>query len=180
MIQSQPFPTLETSHLRLIELSYEHLDDLFLMRHNIKMHEYTDTKPDETIEETRNYIQRMIMGVEENKWIIWAIEHKLAKKVIGTISIWNIIDNCAELGYGIIPDYQGYGYMKEALLVVVKFGLNNLGLLYLDAYTEVNNSRSIMLLRKNGFKYITNTIDKGYINNRDYHMMCYRIQSEKG
>jgi len=173
----QTFPVLETNRLRLIELSYEHIDDLFLMRNDSSMHKFTDTKPDLTYEDTHTYINKMIKGVNQNKWIIWAIEHKVSKKIIGTISIWNIVDNCAELGYGIIPDYQGYGYMQEALLVVLKFGFDNLGLTSLDAYTEVTNLRSINLLEKCKFKTIKEVIDKGYITNRDYQMICYRIQN---
>ena len=43
-------------------------------------------------------------GVEHDKWIIWAIEHKNSKKVIGSICIWNIneVGDSGELGYGII------------------------------------------------------------------------------
>lgn len=174
----QPFPVLETKHLNLIELSDEHTDDFFIMRNDIRMHEFTDTKPDVSIDDTHRYIDKMIHGVNQNKWLIWAIEHKNVKKIIGTISIWNINDNCAELGYGIHPDYQGYGYMQEALLEVVHFGLNNLGLKALDAYTEVSNLRSKSLLEKCKFEYMNEVIDKGYNNNRDYKMMGYRIQNK--
>jgi len=178
MIKFQPFPILETTHLRLIELSYEHINDLYLMRNDNSMHEFTDTKPDDSIEETRIYIQKMIKGAVDNKWIIWAIEHKGTKKIIGTICIWNIMNNSAELGYGITPDYQAQGLMQETLIRIVEYGLTNLGFYYLDAYTEVSNIRSIKLLEKCGFKYYKKTIDIGHLHNRDYHMMCYRIQRD--
>jgi len=44
--------------------------------------------------------------------------------VIGSISIWNINlkQKSAELGYGIIPAYQGLGLMKEALLTAADYG----------------------------------------------------------
>lgn len=67
-----------------------------------------------------------------------AIEHKASRKVKGSISIWNI-DNekgAAELGYGIIPDFQNKGLMKEALLSVVDYGFNVMKLKSLNAYTE--------------------------------------------
>jgi ribosomal-protein-alanine N-acetyltransferase len=32
----------------------------------------------------------MNKGVDYNKWIIWAVEHEVSKKVIGSICIWNI------------------------------------------------------------------------------------------
>ncbi|WP_225986140.1 GNAT family N-acetyltransferase [Psychrobacillus glaciei] len=52
------------------------------------------------------------------KWVIWAIEHKQSKKVTGTINIWNLNkeEKSGELGYGIIPAYQGQGLMFKTLL----------------------------------------------------------------
>jgi len=174
----KPFPILETKQLNLIELTYEHIVDLFLMRSDIRMHEFTDTLPDLTHDDTRLYIDKMINGVNQSKWIIWAIEHKDTKKIIGTISIWNILNNSTELGYGIMPSYQGFGYMKEALGEVIEFGLTKLGLSYLDAYTEVSNLRSKSLLERLKFEYINEVIDTGYTNNRDYRMLCYRIYNK--
>ncbi len=85
---------------------------------------------------------------DDNKWIIWAIEHRQTKKVIGTISIWNtnIEQGISELGYGIITDYQGKGLMKEVLLSVIKYGFEVMNLKALEAYTEENNHSSIKLL----------------------------------
>ena len=41
-----------------------------------------------------------------------------------------------ELGYGIMPDYQGQGLMKESLLSVIEYGFNIMNLEELLAYTE--------------------------------------------
>jgi ribosomal-protein-alanine N-acetyltransferase len=102
--------------------------------------------------------------------------HKTSQEIIGSISLWNFTNNSAELGYGIHPAYQGRGYMKETLTEVIKYGLYGLGLSYIDAYTEISNHQSIGLLEKCGFIFINTTIDKGYLNNRDYQLKCYRTQ----
>lgn len=179
MIKYQTLPLFNTTNLRLIELSYNQIDDLFRMRNDIRMHNHTDTKPDVTIIETRNYIDKMLQGVKDNKWMIWAIEHKETNKIIGTISIWNFQHKRAELGFGIIPEYQGLGLMKEALFTVIGYGFENLELSELDAFTEENNIKCLILLHKCDFNYISEIIDKGYLNNRDYTMLCYRIQRDK-
>ncbi|MBU3143626.1 GNAT family N-acetyltransferase [Clostridium sp. CF012] len=61
-------------------------------------------------------------GIDNNKWIIWAIQQKNRKKVIGTICIWNIneAEGCGELGYGIIPDDQGYFNKRVYHMVVYR------------------------------------------------------------
>lgn len=122
MLKFQPFPILDTTHLKLIELTHQHIHDLFNVRSDARMHEYTDTLPDKTLMETQIYIEKMLKGIADTKWIIWAIEHKEIKMVIGTISIRNFQNNIAELGFGIMPGYQGKGLMKEALLAVLNYG----------------------------------------------------------
>lgn len=181
MISFTPFPILETENLLLRRIEQRDANDLFEMRKDPRMHEYTDTKADEIIDDTKSYIDKMNKGVDDDKWIIWAIEHKQANKVIGTISIWNFDSEqqSGELGYGIIPDYQGKGLMKEALLSVVKYGFDKLNLNAIDAYTEENNLRSTKLLEKCDFTEIKRVDDEGYFSNRIYHMVVYRLENRK-
>lgn len=178
MIEFTPFPVIETKSLILRKLEHNDINDLFEMRKDPGMNEYTDTKPDNNIDETMAYFDKMNKGVDDNKWIIWAIQHKQSNKVIGSISIWNInIEQMSgELGYGIIPDYQGQGLMREALLSVVEYGFNIMNLKSLDAYTEENNLKSISLLEKCNFIEVNRVDDEGYFSNRVYHMVVYRLE----
>ncbi|MDV3425982.1 MAG: GNAT family N-acetyltransferase [Bacillota bacterium] len=179
MINFKPFPDIETKNLTLRRMNYDDISDLFEMRKDPRMNEYTDTKPEENINETMAYIDKMNKGIDENKWIIWVIEHKQSKKVIGSISIWNINmeQKTGELGYGIIPDYQGQGLMKEALLSAAEYGFSEMKLKALEAYTEENNIKSINLLKKCYFSEINRVDDQGYFNNKIYHMIVYRLQN---
>lgn len=179
MINFTPFPSIETKNLMLRRMCHNDINDLFEMRKDPRMSEYTDTKLEEHINETMAYIEKMNKGVDDNKWIIWAIEHKQTKKVIGSISIWNINieQKSGELGYGIIPDYQGQGLMKESLLSAVQYGFNVMNLTKLDAYTEENNINSIKLLKKCNFILVNRVDDEGYFNKRVYHMMVYRLEN---
>ncbi len=178
MAISNPFPVIETKNLILRRIKYEDTHDIFAMRSDPKMNEYTDTKPDESPEETKAYIEKMNKGVDENKWVIWAIEHKQSKKVIGSISIWNInIEQISgELGYGIIPEYQGKGLMKESLLSVVDYGFSVMNLSSLEAYTEENNIKSIKLLEGCKFAEVNRINEEGYLHNQIYHMIVYRLK----
>ncbi len=178
MINFTDFPNMETKNLILRKMSYNDINDLFEMRKDPRMNEYTDTIPDATTDETKIYIDKMNKGIDDNKWIIWAIEHKQSNKVIGSISIWNINkeQEGGELGYGIAPYYQGKGLMKEALLSVVEYGFGVLKLKALEAYTEEQNIKSINLLESCNFIEVNRVDDEGYFNNRVYHMIGYRIE----
>lgn len=178
MINFSTFPNIETNNLLLRRMNYDDIDDLLAMRRDPRMNAYTDAKLEETTEETRAYIDKMNKGIDENKWIIWAIEHKSSKNVIGSISIWNIElqKKSGELGYGIIPEYQGSGLMKEALLRVVAYGFDVMKLQALEAYTEQSNLNSIKLLEKCNFIETDRVDEEGYFSNRIYHMVVYRLE----
>lgn len=179
MINFNPFPIIETKNLLLRKMILEDKKDIFQMRNDPRMHEYTDTKPDKTLEETEDYIEKMLNGIDLSKWIIWAIEHKESNKVIGSISIWNIDigRRVAELGYGIMPDYQGKGLMKEALLSVVDYGFNIMKLKSLEAYTEENNIRSLKLLEKCKFKLVDKLAEQAYFKEGSLHMLVYCLEN---
>jgi len=179
MLKNDPFPQLETKRLILRKISPADAQDIFAMRADERMHLFTDTLPDETTHQTAAYIEKMNSGVEANRSIIWAMQHRQAQKVIGTISLWDFqIENAsAELGYGIIPEYQGQGLMKEALLQVCAYGLGTLGLRQLFAYTEENNQASIRLLETCNFRLVDRVVDEGVKQKRSFQMMVYVLES---
>ena len=125
-IDFNPFPKLMTERLILRKLTEDDMYDVFNMRKDPSMHEYTDTKPDEQLEDTIDYIRKTSQGIHGNKWILWGLEHKGIGAIIGTISIWNIYlaEEKAELGFAIVPDFRGMGLMSEALRAVIDYSFN--------------------------------------------------------
>ncbi len=178
MIGFAPFPAMETERLTLRKIRQQDAEDFYSMRKDPRMHVHTDTKPDANMDETTVYMDKMNKGVEDNKWIIWAMEHKQLHKVIGSISIWNMdsLQESGELGFGMTPDCQGQGLMKEALLRVVEYGFKVIGLKVLEAYTEENNVGAIRLLEKCGFMETNRVDDEGCLNDQVYHMVVYRLE----
>jgi [ribosomal protein S5]-alanine N-acetyltransferase len=178
MITFSPFPVIETKNLSLRRMTNDDTYDIFELRKDPRMNEYTDTRLDESPEETKSYINKMNKGIDEGKSIVWAIEHRQLKKVIGSISIWNINleQRSAELGYGITPGYQNKGLMKEALLSVVDYGFNVMNLSALEAYTEEKNIKSIKLLEGCKFIEVNRVDDEGCYSDRIYHMVIYRLE----
>ena len=173
----EPFPLIETERLIMKKMSHSDAEKIYEMRSNPKMHEHTDSKPDESIDDTIAYINKMNKGIEEGKWLIWAIEDKGTQKVIGSISIWNFNpeEGSGELGYGITPEYQGRGLMKEALLCIVEYGFRSISLNAIEAYTEENNTKSLKLLESCGFSLVNKVQDKGYYSDKTYNMLVYRL-----
>lgn len=148
-----PFPTLRTD--RLLLRQFEMNDDKLILEYqsNKENFKFVDMPVYTSIQDAQNYIIKMNTGVENNKWIIWAITDSNTNIILGTISIWNISkeQSKAELGYGLFLGNSGKGIMSEALKKVVEYGFNNMGLKAIEAYTNVINKKSIALLEKNNF-----------------------------
>ena len=170
------FPVLLTDRLILRRMKEEDVDDLFNMRKDPEMHEYTDTMPDQSIKDTVAYMEKMDKGVEEGKWLLWVLESKQTGKVIGSLGIWNFNDDktTAEFGYGIIPYEQGKGYMSEAIRAVLEFCFKEMGMKWLEAYTEESNNGSTNMLERLGFTEVNRVIDQGYNKERLYNMIVFR------
>lgn len=175
------FPELETERLILRRITPKDNLAFFEMRNDPRMIEFTDSKIDETLADTNSYIELMNKGVDEGKWIIWAIQHKQAKKVIGSISIWNIKPEkqSAELGFGTTPEYQNQGFMKEALLAATAFGFDVMELNALEAYTEEQDKNAIKLLESCEFLAVNKIEEAGYYSDRVYHMIVFRRENNK-
>jgi ribosomal-protein-alanine N-acetyltransferase len=173
-----PFPVLETERLILRKISPDDRDDFFVMRSDERMHEYTDTTPDHDVSQTDAYLAKMLRGVDENRWIIWAIQHRDSARVIGSVGIWNFDETqtSAELSYGIAPEFQGRGYMGEALARVIEYAFATLKLSVLEAYTDAENTPSRRLLERIGFAEAGQVDDPSADGTRVYHMIVYRME----
>lgn len=160
-------PTLHSERLELRELSDNDKPDLFKMRSNEKVLKYIERPKALNIEEIIVFIDRINNDVAINKVYYWAINLKNESKLIGTICLWNFSNNrkTAEIGYDLHPDYQGKGFMMEALNAVLKFAFKKLSIEIIEAFTHKHNATSINLLVKSGFQLIKEKKDDGFPNN---------------
>ena len=62
-------------------------------------------------------------------------------KLIGTNCLFNFTnDNLnAEIGYELLPDFQGKGIMQEATSKVIDFGIQHMGVNSIEAYILAKN-----------------------------------------
>ena len=99
--------------------------------------------------------------------------------LIGKIKISNIVYGVFKsgiVGYSIDKEYQGRGYMQEALKLVLKYSEEELELHRLEASVLIDNDKSKSVLMKCGFKEIGLNERYLFINGawRD-HITFYRI-----
>jgi ribosomal-protein-alanine N-acetyltransferase len=149
-----PFPNLETERLRLRPLSLQDEKEIFLLRSSEEVNKYIGRPRANSLEDARQFIERIKEGISQNQSLYWVIELKQEQGLIGTICLWNlsIEEERAEIGYELLPGYQGNGYMQEAVARVIRHGFETMQLKEIEACPRADNYSSVKLLVKNSFK----------------------------
>src|SRR5688572_8831428 len=153
-INFTPFPNLATNRLLLRKLFPEDDREIYRLRSDETVNYYLERTKAESLNDARDFIEKINAGVENNKTVYWAIIYKSENSLIGTICIYNInIEKAkAEIGYELLPSYQGKGLMQEALHEVLQYASSTLHLKSIEGFTHKQNESSIALLTKNEFK----------------------------
>lgn len=147
---------LETERLLLIPVTLDIIDsllisdDFFCSKYGYKNDggEYLNPSPD-YLYKIRD---RLTEHLEEYPVAVdYLIIIKDIKTVIGTIYFKSLpVDGVSEIGYGMSPQYEGNGYMSEALEAMLKYGKEN-NIKTVIADTMIDNVKSQKVLLRNGF-----------------------------
>ena len=107
-----------------------------------------------THEEAANYIQKsLIESYRENGYGLYTLCLKEGESVIGICGfVKRPYLEHADLGFALLPVYEGNGYVYEAAKALRDYGKQNLELDPLLAITTEENLRSRNLLVKLGFR----------------------------
>ena len=148
-----PFPILTTARLILKPLELSDTAAIFALRSNDEVNRFVGRKKAETLQDAHDFILKIQQNETDKTSFYWGIHAKETPELIGTICFWNLeLDKgIAEIGYELIPDYQGKGFMQEALTVVMGYGFQ-IGFTTITAYPNAENAPSIKLLERNHFK----------------------------
>ena len=147
---------------------------------NLDMYEYTSNPmvteflswcAHTTIEQANDFIKQTIIDYDHNdKRYTWGIELKDKRKLIGVISIFDIsfLSKRVELSYILNPNFQGMGYMHEALNRLIKYILEDIEFIRVQARCSTENISSMKLLDRIGMD-LEGTLKKYWFMKGNYH-----------
>ena len=177
----------------MIQLDGEHIslrnltpnDDEELLQYYIKnkkhLEKFEPTRDKEfyTLASQRNSLNESYKQFLNGTSIDLAITYD--NKIIGRVRLSNIVYGVfksAILGYSIDKDFQGKGYMKEAVNLVLDYGFKDLDLHRIEASALLINERSKGVLVGTGFKKLGINEKYLFINGiwQD-HVTYYKIKS---
>lgn len=103
---------------------------------------------------TTEYLQNLIESYKDGKTFNWAIELKSNHKVIGQIGASNLDENASKIrvGYCIGEKWWNCGIVTEALLEVIKFLFEEVGVNRIEAYHNAQNIASGKVMKKCGMQ----------------------------
>ncbi len=134
---------------------------------NPQMLLYTGWNPYETLEATREFIERV---KEDYSWMI-----EVDGEAVGTIAAYDYQgeDSSIEIGYSIFQDHWGKGYASQAVALVVKELFSQNQIKCIRAWSAAENISSKRVLEKNGFVE-TEIREKAInINGEQYNQVFY-------
>ncbi|MBG6110094.1 ribosomal-protein-alanine N-acetyltransferase [Flavobacterium sp. CG_23.5] len=152
-INFTPFPNLETERLLLRRVNKDDVNEIFALRSNPETMKYIPRPLVKTNDDALEHIALIDAKIESNEGINWAITLKDNPKLIGIIGHYRIKPEHfrAEIGYMILPEYNGKGIVSEAVKEVVTYGFNEMKLHSIEAIIDPENFGSEKVLQKCGF-----------------------------
>ena len=156
-------PTLYTNRLIIRPISVLDADDMFEYAKTPYVGPSAGWAPHQSISDTISVIRGMIENKPYYELGNWAIVLQDTGKMIGTIELYNhAYHHKAELGYALNPHYWGLGIIPEAATEVINFGFNFLKLQRIEVGAFPDNTQSIRVCEKLGFKK-EGVARKGYL-----------------
>ena len=176
-----PFPVLTTSRLKIRRLSFEDEKEIFAIRSDKEIAKYLDRPLCENSTEAGNFIGKVNSGIDKNECVYWAVTIKEDPKLIGTICLWNFSEDkfTAEIGFEILPEYQGKGIMSEALAAVIDYGFNTIYLKSIEGEVDPENMRSIKLMERHGFKLLGSIRETDSDDVKSSRTVIYKLISNR-
>lgn len=172
------FPPLETKRLQLVQFRPEDQGFVFralshpdvILHYGVQYH---------TLEATREQMEYFDKLYTTKTGIWWKIVDKETGNPLGGIGMNNYQaqHTRAEIGYWLLPEFWGRGYVSEALSVMIDYLFCEWKIHRLEAVVEEGNGHSSRVLERAGFVYEGTLRDCEIKNGKYISLMMFSLLS---
>ena len=151
----EPHGTAEiwTENLVLRRYRPDDAEQLFLyMGANPDMYKYSGWNPYATPEMAQETVRRFIDSYDDDHTYSWVMD--IDDVVVGTIGAYDYEDGRIEVGFSVVPGWQGRGLATEALKKVLEYLTINEDISCVTAWCASENTASRRALEKAGMKLV--------------------------
>lgn len=176
-INFHPFQNLETKRLFLRRIDENDVAEVLALRGNPEIMKYIPRPLAKTEENALEHITMINEKIDTNIGINWGITIKGNPKIIGIIGHYRIQpeNHRAEIGYMSLPEYNGKGYITEAIKAVVTYGFEQMNLHSIEAVIDPENIASERVLQKNGFVKEAHILENEYWEGKFWDTVIYSL-----
>jgi ribosomal-protein-alanine N-acetyltransferase len=171
------FPVLKTNRLTLREIRPEDAKRIYDMRSNGRVNQFIARPQMQKEEDALSLAERTIAAYNNKQAIGWAGILRENNAIIGTCG-FNMIDTYnlrAEIGGEMATEYWGKHIAIEAVIAIIKFGLEEMNLHSIEAKVSPDNRGAIYLMEQIGFVKEAHYRDRIYFNGKFMDMAVYTL-----
>ena len=171
--------TVELWTERLILRRYrpEDADDLYkYLGADPAMYQYSGWNPYATLEMAQETVRRFIGSYEDEHAYSWIME--VDDVIVGTIGAYDYKDDQIEVGFSVVPGWQGRGLATEALKKVLEYLTENESIPCVTAWCASENVGSQRVLEKAGMKLVDTEKDDLVVDDRVYDKLIYEYRRQ--
>ena len=167
--------TIELWTERMILRRYhpEDADDLYrYLGTDPAMYEYSGWNPYATLEMAQETVRGFIDSYDDDHTYSWVMD--IDDVIVGTIGAYDYKDGQIEVGFSVVPGWQGRGLATAALRKVLEYLTENEGISCVTAWCASENISSQRVLEKAGMQFVNTEKNGLVVGGRIYDKLVYR------
>lgn len=174
------FPVIETERLVLRKVTSEDAPGIYNCFSHPETMKFLGT-PLDNPESVQGIVSDYSNGFSEGCSLIWTIEVKDTGCFAGTAGFeeFNFMDCSAELGFTLLYETRGCGFMTEALQAILHHGFRRMGINRIHAGVLPENSQAITVLKRLEFKEEGILKQSVYFREEFHHQMIFALLKEE-
>lgn len=145
-----------TERVMLSEITKEDAPFMFQLLNSPKWIQFIGDRNIQSLENAADYIENIIRkSYATHGFGFYNIQEIHSKKTVGITGLVkrDFLEDI-DIGYALLPEFEGKGYAFEATLALYRYAKLKLNIKTLLAFTTPDNLRSIHLLEKLGMQFI--------------------------
>ncbi len=170
-------PTFDTKRLRVRPYRPSDLKPLHALYGDPANLRYWGVGPSRDIGDTRKMLP-WHLGFRPRHYVLWAVEYKKSGRMIGMINCHrrDLREKRVDVGWLILPEFQGKGLMNEAARALLRHLFDDLGVHKVEALIRAENKPSAALAKRLGFRLEGGPIrDRWLVLGRWHSVMLYGL-----
>lgn len=170
------FPVIQTRRLLLRQVAQEDSAGLFLCYSDPEVMKYL-AAPLDNEDAMQGILEDYKDGFGHGYNLIWSIIIRETGVFAGTAGYeeFSFLDCKADIGFSLLRTHQGMGYMREALHEIITCGFQKLKLNRIQTTVVPENTASVKLLNRMGFRKEGHMKQSVFFNNSFHDELMFAL-----